>query len=164
LQVLPLRGNVGTRLQKVSAGEVDATLLAAAGLARLGLADRATALLAPEEMLPAVGQGAIGITCRADDAARLALIAGIDDAATRIAVTAERAMLDALNGSCRTPIGGLARFAEDGRLRLDGLVARADGSGVVADHRLGAPGDAARLGTDLGRALKARADPAIFDA
>lgn len=163
LRVVPIRGNVGTRLAKVAAGEVDATLLAAAGLARLGLGDRATALLEPEEMLPAVGQGAIGITCRSDDDALLALLAGIDDAATHVAVTAERAMLAALDGSCRTPIGGYARLVGD-RLLLDGLVARADGSGVVADRRDGDPGDAAALGHALGLALRARADPAVFDA
>lgn len=164
LRVVALRGNVATRLAKVAAGEVDATLLAAAGLARLGLADQAAALLAPEEMLPAVGQGAIGITCRADDAPRRRLLAGIDDAATRIAVTAERAMLAALDGSCRTPIGGYARFGADGGLVLDGLVARRDGSGVVADRIAGAASEAAALGEALGRSLKARADPAVFDA
>jgi hydroxymethylbilane synthase len=164
LRVVPLRGNIGTRLAKLAAGEVDATLLAVAGLMRLGFADRATAILSAEEMLPAVGQGAIGITCRADDDRCLRLLAAIDDAATALAMTAERAMLAALDGSCRTPIGGYARLDEDGALLLDGLVAHPDGSQLVAGRRRGTAADAADLGHDLGRELRARAGPGLFDA
>ena len=164
LQVVPLRGNIGTRLAKLAAGEVDATLLAIAGLARLGLADRATAILPPEEMLPAVGQGAIGITCRADDEACIRLLAAIDDRVTALAMTAERAMLAALDGSCRTPIGGYARLDADGTLVLDGMVADPDGSRLVVGSRRGAPAEAAHLGRDLGRELRARAGPEWFRA
>ena len=164
LRVVPLRGNIGTRLAKLAAGEIDATLLAVAGLTRLGLADRATAILSADEMLPAVGQGAIGITCRADDDDCLRLLAAIDDAATALAVRAERAMLAALDGSCRTPIGGYARIAADGALLLDGLVARPDGSHLLAGRRRGTTGEAADLGFDLGRELRGRAGPGYFDA
>ena len=106
--VVPLRGNVETRLRKLEAGEVDATLLAVAGLKRLGLLSAATAILEPEEFLPAVGQGAIGIETRADDAKTRALVAMIADADTATALAAERAFLAVLDGSCRTPIGGHA--------------------------------------------------------
>jgi hydroxymethylbilane synthase len=167
LVVTSLRGNVHTRLAKLTAGEVDATLLAAAGLNRLGLADRATTILPAEELLPAVGQGAIGITCRAGDEVCLALLATIDHPATSIAVTAERAMLAALDGSCRTPIAGLAELDDaaapaSSSLRLRGLVARPDGSRLIAGERCGMTGDAAALGDDLGRALKAEAGPGFF--
>ena len=111
LTVVPLRGNVETRLRKLDAGEVDATLLAVAGLKRLGLLSAATAILEPDEFLPAVGQGAIGIETRADDAATRALVAVIDDADTATALAAERAFLAVLDGSCRTPIGGHARLS-----------------------------------------------------
>ena len=164
LRVQALRGNIGTRLEKLAAGEVDATLLAVAGLTRLGLADRATAILAADDMLPAVGQGAIGITCRADDEDCLRLLAGIDDARTALAVTAERAMLAALDGSCRTPIGGYARIGEDGAFLLDGLVARPDGSHLLCGRRRGTIAEAEDLGCDLGRELRARAGPGYFDA
>lgn len=164
LQVVSLRGNVETRLTKVAAGEVDATLLALAGLRRLGLAERATAVLAADEMLPAVGQGAIGITCRAGDDACLSLLAAIDDPPTGDAVAAERAMLTVLDGSCRTPIGGLAEAEAGGRLRLRGLVAQPDGSAHVAGERRGAAADAVQLGTDLGVELKAGAGAGLFVA
>jgi hydroxymethylbilane synthase len=163
LQVVPLRGNIGTRLAKLAAGEADATLLAVAGLARLGLTDKATAILSPDEVLPAVGQGAIGITCRADDDVCVRLLAAINDAATAVAMTAERAMLAALDGSCRTPIGGYARADVDGALLLDGLVARPDGSRLIAGRRRGAPAEAADLGGDLGCELRTRAGPEFFD-
>ena len=108
--MVPLRGNVETRLRKIEAGDADATLLAVAGLKRLGLLSAAAALLDIDEFLPAVGQGAIGIETRADDTATLALVAKIDDADTATALAAERAYLAVLDGSCRTPIGGHARM------------------------------------------------------
>ncbi len=162
VRVTSFRGNVETRLAKVAAGEADATLLALAGLKRLGLADRATAVLAPEELLPAVGQGAVGITCRAEDGVCRQLLAAIDDPATCDAVSAERAMLDVLDGSCRTPIGGLAEIDGLGGLWLRGLVAREDGSQLVAGERRGSITDARRLGADLGAELKAAAGPGFF--
>ena len=110
---MPLRGNVETRLRKLDAGEVDATLLALAGLKRLGLADKATALLDVDEFLPAVGQGAIAIEARADDARTRELLAEIDHADTSVALACERAFLAVLDGSCRTPIAGHAVL--DGR-------------------------------------------------
>lgn len=158
--VVPLRGNVSTRLARVSNGGLDATLLAVAGLARLGLADRATALLEPDEMLPAVGQAAIGITCRTDDAALLHMLQAASDPATAREVAAERAMLAVLDGSCRTPIGGLARHdAAAGTLQITGLLARPDGSRVVTGRHAGAAADAAAIGHALGEELKARAGP-----
>lgn len=164
LRITLLRGNVQTRLEKLQAGAVDGTLLAVAGLLRLGLdlGDRQR-ILPPEQMLPAVGQGAIGITCRDNDAAALALAALVDDPATAVAVMAERAMLAALDGSCRTPIAGLAEMPPDGgAIRLRGLVAAPDGTRLVEGERAAAAADAAAIGYDLGAELKAAADPAWF--
>ncbi|HIJ38893.1 MAG TPA: hydroxymethylbilane synthase, partial [Rhodospirillaceae bacterium] len=110
LRVEPLRGNVQTRLRKLEEGVVDATLLAMAGLRRLGLADRVASALSTEDMLPAVAQGAIGITCRSEDHAALARLAPLDHAESHIRVLAERAFLGVLDGSCRTPIAGLAEL------------------------------------------------------
>ncbi len=163
LRVVPLRGNVQTRLAKVDAGEVDATLLAMAGLNRLGMAQVAAAVMQTDEMLPAVAQGAIGLACRtADDSVNARLLA-LDHPATTTAVTVERAMLEALDGSCRTPIAALARFGADGNLALDGLVARPDGSEVLRVSRAGPPRDARALGWDAGMELRGRAGPGFFD-
>ena len=161
LAIVPLRGNVETRLRKVEAGEVDATVLAVAGLKRLGLFAAATAVLDVDEFLPAVAQGAIGIEIRADDAATRALVAAIDDADTATAVAAERAFLAVLDGSCRTPIAGHARLA-DGTLRFRGMIAKTDGSEAVTVARQGARGGAAALGADAGRDLKARGGADFF--
>ena len=163
LRVVDFRGNVDTRLRKLAAGEVDATLLALAGLRRLGIEDAGMAVLAPEEMLPAVGQGAIGIECRADDAASLTLLAAIDHAASSVCVRAERALLAALDGSCHTPIAGHAEIVAAGRLHLRALLARPDGSECLRTKRAGLPRDAARLGEDAGAELRARAGSAFFD-
>jgi hydroxymethylbilane synthase len=162
LRVVSFRGNVDSRLRKLAAGEVDATLLALAGLRRLGIEDTGMVVLAPEEMLPAVGQGAIGIECRASDAAVLALLAAIDHPASSACVRAERALLAALDGSCHTPIAGHAEIAA-GRLHLRALVARPDGSECLRAERAGPPRDAERLGQDAGAELRARAGPAFFD-
>lgn len=164
LRVVPLRGNVGTRLKKLASGEIDATLLALAGLRRLGLADRATAVLAPEEMLPAVAQGAIGVEIRADDAAARALLAPLDDRDTGLRVAAERACLAELDGSCHTPIAALAELeAGGGNLRLRALIALPDGSVVHRDERRGPATQAAALGRAAGAALKAQAEPAFLE-
>ncbi|MEK9753886.1 MAG: hydroxymethylbilane synthase [Rhodospirillaceae bacterium] len=161
LKVTLIRGNVQTRLAKLADGACDATVLAVAGLNRLGMAEKASAVLSPEEMLPAVGQGAIGITCRADDTAALEFLAAVDHAESHIRVRAERALLAALDGSCRTPIGGLAEISGS-RLRLRGLVAKADGSAMYETEREGALADAEALGDDAGRELRARAGDDLF--
>jgi hydroxymethylbilane synthase len=153
LVIVPLRGNVGTRLTKIAAGVAQATLLAMAGLKRLGLQDRG-APLEPEEMLPAVAQGAIGIACRGGDAQARLWLAAIDDTPSHRRVAAERAMLGVLDGSCRTPIAGLAEI-DGGTLLLRGLVASPDGRQIVADMRSGPATDAEAIGQDLGAALKA---------
>jgi len=161
LEVVPLRGNVETRLRKLKEGQIAATLLAVAGLKRLGMIEQAQAALDPLEMLPAVAQGAIGIEARLADDRILSLLAAIDDPATRIRVTAERAMLAVLDGSCRTPIGGLATLAGD-TLELDGLVVMPDGRGLHRTRQVGSAEDAARIGEEIGAELRRRADPAFF--
>jgi hydroxymethylbilane synthase len=162
LMLVPLRGNVDTRLKKLEAGEVDATLLAVAGLKRLGLLDRASAILDATEILPAVAQGAIGLERRADDARLAALLAPLNHAATSICVSAERGLLGALDGSCRTPIAALAIL--DREIHLRGQVLAPDGSEVVETERRGAAADAARLGRDAGEELKRRAGPKFLAA
>jgi hydroxymethylbilane synthase len=161
LAVGMLRGNVETRLRKLDAAEVDATLLAVAGLNRLGLLSSATAILDPDEFIPAVGQGAIGIETRADDGRTRALIEAIDDADTGAALAAERAFLAMLDGSCRTPIGGYAKI-EQGTLRFRGIIIKPDGSEAFETSRQGPREDAAGLGADAGRELRARASADFF--
>jgi hydroxymethylbilane synthase len=158
-----LRGNVETRLRKVEAGEVDATLLALAGLKRLGLADKATALLDAEEFLPAVGQGAVTIEARIDDARTRELLAKVDHADTSVALAAERAFLAVLDGSCRTPIAGHAVLDGDA-IRFRGMILRPDGSETFEARRAGRRHDAAALGADAGAELKALAPPDFFHA
>jgi hydroxymethylbilane synthase len=150
-----LRGNVETRLNKAESGAVGATLLALAGLKRLGLAHRARAVLDVDNFLPAPGQGAIAITARGGDTRALEALKAISDGETWVTLTAERAFLAELEGSCRTPIAGLARL-EAGRLRLMGEVLRPDGSERFDVAAEGAPADAERLGRDAGRDLKGR--------
>jgi hydroxymethylbilane synthase len=161
LAMVPLRGNVETRLRKLDAGEVDATLLALAGLKRLGLEQAATAVLAVDEFLPAVGQGVIAIEARADDKRTTTLLDAVNHVDTATALMAERAFLAVLDGSCRTPIAGHATAA-DGRLEFRGLIARPDGSAVFETARRGAGADAVALGADAGRELKAKAGADFF--
>jgi len=161
LSVVPLRGNVETRLRKLEAGEADATLLAIAGLKRLGLLSAATAVLGIDEFLPAVGQGAIGIETRADDGATRALVAKVSDADTATALAAERAFLAVLDGSCRTPIGGHAHVRE-GVVRFRGIIVKPDGSEAFEVLREGSRDEAAALGADAGGELKARAGADFF--
>ncbi len=161
LRVAPLRGNVETRLRKIDAGEADATLLAVAGLKRLGLLAAATAVLDIDSFLPAVGQGAIGLETRANDDTTCGLVAKINDADTATALAAERAYLAELDGSCRTPIAGHARVS-GGIVRFRGIVAKPDGSEAYEVTREGRAGDAAALGADAGRELKKRAGPDFF--
>jgi hydroxymethylbilane synthase len=156
-----LRGNVETRLRKLEAGEVDATLLALAGLKRLGLADKATALLDAQEFLPAVGQGAITIEAREDDARTRELLAKIDHADTSVALACERAFLAVLDGSCRTPIAGHAVLDGD-TISFRGMILRPDGSEAFETSRTGHRRDAVALGADAGAELKGRAPPDFF--
>lgn len=133
LDTVLLRGNVATRLAKLAAGEADATLLAAAGLERLGMHDIGT-VQAAELLLPAASQGAIGIECRADDAATIALLRAVDHAPTHRAVAAERELLAALGGDCRSPVAAHAHWHADGALRLDAEIFSEDGAEHVAGH------------------------------
>ena len=150
-----LRGNVETRLAKAELGAVGATLLALAGLKRLGLGHRARAVLEIDAFLPAPGQGAIALTARGGDPRALEALNAVSDGETAAALTAERAFLAELEGSCRTPIAGLARL-EGGRLRLRGEVLRTDGSERFDIDAEGAAADAERLGRDAGRDLAGR--------
>jgi hydroxymethylbilane synthase len=156
-----LRGNVETRLRKLEAGEVDATLLALAGLKRLGLAGEATALLEIDEFLPAVGQGAVTIEARIDDARTRALLAKIDHADTSVALACERAFLGVLDGSCRTPIAGHAIVSGDG-ISFRGMILRPDGRESFDTSRTGRREDAAQMGADAGAELKGLAPPDFF--
>jgi hydroxymethylbilane synthase len=162
LRVVPLRGNVETRLRKLEAGEVDATLLALAGLKRLGLLAHATDVMSADEFLPAVGQGAIGIETREDNARMADIVGRIDHADTATAVTCERAFLAALDGSCKTPIAGHATVAGDA-VHFRGLIARPDGTAAHDIAGTGSRKDAAMIGTEAGRELKHRAGPGFFD-
>jgi hydroxymethylbilane synthase len=163
LTVVPFRGNVETRLKKLDDGVVDATLLALAGLDRLGRAAAATAILDVDRFLPAVGQGAIGIETRAEDRRTRELLAPIDDPDTLTAITAERAFLAVLDGSCRTPIAGHARIVA-GEVTFRGMILRPDGSEALETSRRGPVADAARLGADAGSELRSRAAPDFFTA
>jgi hydroxymethylbilane synthase len=160
LNVVPLRGNVGTRIAKLDRGEVQATVLALAGLRRLRRTERAVPI-APEEILPAVGQGALAITCRSEDADTRTLLALIDNADAHTAILAERAFLATLDGSCRTPIAALAEIVGDG-LVLRGLVATPDGRELLETRREGHRSDAEALGRDAGTELLRRCGPAFF--
>jgi hydroxymethylbilane synthase len=162
LRIGLIRGNVQTRLKRLDSGDFAAALLAVAGLDRLGLTDSATTVLAPERMVPAAGQGIIGVTARADDDHTLSLLAGINDVAAYAAATAERAVLRALDGSCRTPIGAYARPLPGGDLLLTAMVARTDGSFLLKRWRRGAVADAASLGTELGLSLRADSPADVF--
>jgi len=162
LKVGVIRGNVGSRLGKLAAGEFDGTLLALAGLRRLGLEERASVVLDPEAMVPAAGQGIVGITVRAADTELHELLSGIEDRAARAVSRAERALLAALDGSCRTPIGGHGRLLPNGELHLTGLVARPDGSFLLKRSLHGAAADAERLGRELGEGLRADSPADIF--
>ena len=152
LEVESLRGNVQTRLRRLDEGRYAAIILAAAGLKRLGLSVRITCLLTPEQSLPAAGQGALGIECRADRSDLVAAIAPLDDPATRWCVEAERAVSRALAGSCQVPLGGYAELTE-GQARLRGFVASPDGKRMVYDD---ISGSAAGSPADLGAALAER--------
>jgi len=153
-EIVVMRGNVDTRLGKLDRGDCDATVLAVAGLERLGLEARICARLSPQEMLPAVGQGIVGIECSSDRADVLELVRSLEHAETRLALDAERAFSAGLGASCRSPIAAHATLA-GGSLRLSGLVGSADGVTIFADEISGPATEAARLGGDLARRLVA---------
>ncbi|HYE65029.1 MAG TPA: hydroxymethylbilane synthase [Pyrinomonadaceae bacterium] len=152
LGIKDLRGNVDTRLRKLDAGEYTAVILASAGLRRLGLADRISAYIEPSEMLPAVGQGALAVETRAEDAETIDLLAPLDHGPTRAACVAERALLRALGGGCQLPIAAHA-FVRDHHLRIEGLVAGLSGETVVREVLEGEAADAAQLGDRLAARL-----------
>ncbi|MFC3691340.1 hydroxymethylbilane synthase [Chenggangzhangella methanolivorans] len=155
LKVVPFRGNVQTRLDKLSAGMVDATLLALAGLSRLGLAAHATEILPEDDFPPALGQGAVAVTARVGDERTREALGGLDCVATAAALACERAFLKILDGSCRTPIAGLARVEGDA-LAFRGLVLSEDGARTVEGEIRGGATDAERLGAEAGRDVRAR--------
>lgn len=166
LRTVEFRGNVQTRLAKLRDGVADATFLAIAGLHRLGLDELARNPISPDDMLPAIAQGAIGVERRQADGAAAELLAPIDCAASRLRVAAERAFLAGLDGSCETPIAGLAELTGDavgGSLRLRGEVLRPDGSATLAGERQGPVADGARMGADLAQELLARAPAGFMD-
>ena len=153
IEVVPFRGNVETRLRKLDEGVVDATMLALAGLKRLDLADAATEILALDDFIPAVGQGIIAIETRADDTLTRDLLSAIAHSETGAALTVERAFLEVLEGSCRTPIAGHATI-DSGHIDFRGLIAKPDGSEFFETRREGQVADAAALGVAAGSELK----------
>lgn len=163
LKVGLIRGNVETRLRKLEAGEVDATLLAVAGLNRLGRSAAIQTRLSTEEMLPAVGQGAVGLEVRANDEQTYKYVRALNDPWTEARVSAERACLEVLEGSCRTPIAALAEVAEGDRLRFRALVAEPDGSAAWRSEREGPLSDGLHLARDAGAELRKSAGEAFFE-
>ncbi|NNM73977.1 hydroxymethylbilane synthase [Enterovirga sp. DB1703] len=163
LKVALLRGNVGTRLQKLERGEAGATLLALAGLKRLGMESHATRIFSTDEMLPAVGQGAIAVTTRAEDARLREAVGRISHAETEASLTLERAFLAVLDGSCRTPIAGHARISGE-TVRFRGLVLRPDGTDAVEIASEGQARDAAEIGMRAGHDIKARLPGGMLQA
>ena len=153
LRCVPVRGNANTRLAKVGSEELDAVVLACAGLARIGSAEAITQVFEPEEMLPAPGQGALAVECRADQPELAALLGAVSDPASMAAVTAERSLLQALAAGCSAPVAALAEGA--GQLRMLAAVMSADGSRMLRAHGDAPAADAARLGRDLGAKLLA---------
>jgi hydroxymethylbilane synthase len=163
LVVTDLRGNVDTRLRKLDEDQYDALVLACAGLRRLGLENRISAALPPDEMLPAVGQGALGIEVRADDEVAIAAVTKLDHKFTRLACTAERALLRSLGGGCQLPIAAYA-VVRDKRIRLDGLVGDTQGERIVRDRVSGRLDEAEELGRRLGQQLLARGARELLEA
>ncbi len=154
IKIVPFRGNVDTRLRKLAEGEADATLLAVAGLNRLGRAEVIDAILSPEDLLPAASQGAVGIARRTDDDLVAKILTPLHDIETGRCVAGERAMLATLDGSCQTPIGALAMW-QDGRLNLNGLLASQDGKAVF--RATGSGDDPEKVGRSVGEDLRAQA-------
>jgi len=162
LQIVPLRGNVDTRLRKLDNKEVQAIVLAAAGLRRLGLSDRITAALSPEVVLPAIGQGVLGLEVREDDQNTQDLISFLNDLETELAAKGERAFLRELEGGCQVPLAGYARVEKD-RIVLDGMVAELDGSIILRQQRSGGKDKPEELGVALAQQLKAAGADRILE-
>jgi hydroxymethylbilane synthase len=162
LEVVEFRGNVQTRMKKLGDGVAEATFLAMAGLRRLGMTEVVKSAIAPDDVLPAVAQGAIGIERRAEDGRTAAMLEAIHDTPTGQRLAAERAFLAGLDGSCETPIAGLAEL-DGGTLRLRGEILRPDGSEVLTDDRSAPVEDGASLGAEMARDLRARAGEDFFD-
>lgn len=162
LQLVEFRGNVQTRLRKLADGVAVASFLAMAGLSRLGMVHVARSAVSPDDMLPAVAQGCIGVERRAADARAAMLLSAINHADSTLRVVAERAFLARLDGSCQTPIAGLAELQGD-RLRLRGEILRPDGTEVIAGERVGPASDGAAMGDDLAAELRTRAPADFFD-
>lgn len=158
LTVVPMRGNVETRLRKLAEGHADATVLALAGLKRLGLTQHATRIMSEDEFLPAAGQGAIAIEIRSDDTRVAAMVAAIDHADTSVALAAERAFLDVLDGTCKTPIAAHAALTGD-TIRFRGILARPDGTAAYETAAAGRRQDAAEIGAQAGHDIRRRAGP-----
>jgi hydroxymethylbilane synthase len=152
LDVRDLRGNVDTRLRKVESGEYEAVMLAKAGLDRLGLSNRITEIMSPETFLPAVGQGAVAVECRLKDTEASEMVSRLDDAESRTAIIAERALLSALHGGCQVPLGAWARI-ERGELVLEACVCSADGVQFIKQRATAAPDQAAELGAHMAKLL-----------
>jgi len=152
LEIVDLRGNLDTRLRKLDEGQFQAIILAAAGLNRLGMSNRATGYFSAKEMLPAVGQGALGIELRKDDDELLDALSFLNDATTAVAVTAERGFLYRLEGGCQVPIGAFAEV-QNGEVQLTGLVASIDGKVVLKESMKGPSNEAQQLGTQLANKL-----------
>lgn len=164
LKVVPLRGNVDTRLRKLAEGEAEATILAVAGLQRLGVMDRAASIMDTNTMLPAAAQGALGVEIRSNDDDARKLLAPINSAQTLACVTAERALLKVLDGSCRTPIAALAQFTKEGRIELEALTAKRDGSEIVRMKKEGAAENSEMIGKELGEEIKNRLSADFFNS
>jgi hydroxymethylbilane synthase len=162
VRIVPLRGNVETRLKKLANGHADAILIALAGLIRLGLQERASSIFEIDDMLPAAGQGAIGIEIRHGDDDIRRLLMPVNSRATFTCVSAERALLKKLDGSCATPIGALAAFTSADEITLEGLVAKPDGTSVVRMKASGAAAEADLIGTELGDKMKSRLPPDFY--
>jgi hydroxymethylbilane synthase len=166
LHIVPMRGNVGTRLRKLADGEVDALVLAMAGLSRLGLLDKVATPLDPSLLMPAPAQGVLAVECRTDDPVTAAQLKTLDHGPTRAAAITERGFLAALDAGCSAPVGALAELASDGTepaVRLSGLIAAPDGSSVIRAQTTGAVGDGDALGRRLARMLLQDGGAALLD-
>ncbi len=163
LKIVPLRGNVDTRLRKLATEEADATILAVAGLERLGALGKIASVLDFQKMLPGVAQGVLGIQVREEDGEIRKWVEPVSHKETEICVRAERAMLRRLDGSCRTPIAGLARIDERGRLSLEGLAARPDGTKIARRKTQGPPEDAEKMGIELAEEIRREMPSDIFE-
>src|SRR5471032_1926683 len=161
LRIVPMRGNVETRLRKLASGECDATILALAGLKRLGLESKATKIMSQDEFLPAAGQGAIGIEARESDGRMREILARIDHADTSVALACERAFLGVLDGSCKTPIGAYAEVSVDS-IRFRGLLAHEDGNPSCEHESRGPRADAVKIGTEAGHYVRREAPAGLL--